>query len=285
MDLVVRAPRLPSPGDTVLGADLVRVPGGKGANQAVAAARLGAPTVFIGCVGDDAFGDELRAALVADGIDVQHLHRAADRPSGVALIVVDDRGENLIAVSPGANHALTVADAESALRDLRADDVVLAQLEVPLETVAVACRAAKTVGAQVVLNAAPAHGGAVDLLRLVSTLIVNRGEAEALGGPAEVLRRHGPDAVVVTLGADGLELSAGHREWRMAAHQVEVVDTTGAGDAFCGAFATALLEGNSSDAAARFANAAAALATTRLGAQSSLPRRAEVDSVLGQGGT
>jgi ribokinase len=291
MDLVVRAPRLPSPGDTVVGDDLVRVPGGKGANQAVAAARLGARCVFVGCVGGDAFGEELRSAIAADGVDMNHLRTVGDRPSGVALIVVDEHGENLIAVSPGANAALSVADVDAALANLSRDDVVLTQLEVPFETVAEACRRGRDAAAHVVLNAAPAQPAIREHLGLPTTLIVNRGEAHALtgvkdhGGAAQALLRLGPRVVVVTLGGDGVFAATRDEAVLIPALTLDVVDTTAAGDAFAGAYAVALLEGSGAEQAARFANVAAALATTKLGAQSSLPRRAEVDSVrMQQGG-
>lgn len=285
LDLVVRAQRLPSPGDTVLGADLVRVPGGKGANQAVAAARLGAEVHFVGRVGSDAFGEDLRLALVSGGVHVEHLRAVAERPTGVALIVVDERGENLIAVSPGANAALAPADVEAALSSIGAGDAVLLQLEVALETVRTACRVAACAGAHVLLNAAPSDHRVLPFLDLVATLIVNRGEAALLAGESDpqraalALRDLGARRVLVTLGADGLVLADGRGVQRVAAHRVEVVDTTAAGDAFAGAFATAWLEGRSSEEAAAFATIAAGLATTRLGAQTALPSRAEVDSV------
>jgi ribokinase len=291
MDLVVRAAVLPAPGQTVIGEDLVRVPGGKGANQAVAAARLGAPTNFVGCVGVDAFGDELRHALAASSVDVRYLRRVDDRPSGVALIVVDARGENLIAVSSGANAALSVAHVSEALRDLAPTGVLLTQLESPLETVAAACQIARRVGAHVVLNAAPADSSARALLSQVDTLIVNAGEATRLSNrpdpnaAAADLRAAGPAVVVVTLGADGLIAAVGQDLLRVPARAVSVVDTTAAGDAFAGAYAVALLERRDAAAALAFATVAAGLATTRPGAQSSLPSRAEVDSVLRQGGS
>jgi ribokinase len=283
MDLVVRAPFLPAPGQTVLGSDLMRAPGGKGANQAVAAARLGASVVFVGNVGADANGDDLRAALAGDGVDAENLFCSADRPSGVALIVVDERGENLIAVSPGANTALRADQVDAALASARGGDVLLVQLEVPLETTWHACSVARQQGARVILNAAPANPLVVDRLDLVSVLIVNAGEAAALSGSthaetaAVALLQRGPEVVVVTRGADGLVLAHQPGVLAIGAQPVEVVDATAAGDAFCGAFATALLEGRDWEWAARFATVAAGLATTRPGAQPSLPRRAALD--------
>jgi ribokinase len=283
MDLIVRARRLPAAGETVLGEDLRRVAGGKGANQAVAAARLGATVSFVGNVGNDSFGVELRAGLHAEGIDTSHL-ATIERASGVALIVVDSHGENLIAVGSGANAAVSPAQVERALSALAADDVVLLQLEIPLDAIAAAGQSARRAGARVVLNAAPTTDDPrlTDLLRLTSILIVNQGEAQALSladepaNAASSLRQRGPETVIVTLGGDGLVLASRTGITRLPARRVEVVDTTAAGDAFCGAFAAALLDGRSPEQGAATANLAAALATTRLGAQPSLPTLAEV---------
>jgi ribokinase len=283
MDLVVRTSHLPRAGETVIGSDLVRVPGGKGANQAVAAARLGAEVVFVGKVGADPFGPELGRALAADRVDVSHLRVSEERPTGVALILVDHAGENLIAVSSGANAALAANEVAQALRGMRAHDLLLLQLEVPLAAVERACRAARQAGARVMLNAAPATEGVQHLVELASILVANAGEAAALSGCADAreaavqLLGGGPELVVVTLGGEGLLLASSRDVVRVPAHAVQPVDTTAAGDAFCGAFATSLLEGRPPEEAARFAAVAAALATTRMGAQSSLPSRADVE--------
>jgi ribokinase len=291
MDLVVRAPSLPGAGETVIGSDLAQIPGGKGANQAVAAARLGAAVSFVGAVGDDAFGATLRQALAADGVDVANLTSLPGRPSGVALIVVDDTGENAIAVGTGANAAVTPQHVDVAMTSIGPDDVLLVQLEIPLDTVAHACRVAGARGARAIVNAAPAHPRTGDLLAAVSALIVNELEAAALVGadnpdPASVARalgELGPEIAIVTLGGEGLVISEhGTPPLHLPAQQVEVVDTTAAGDAFCGAFAAALLTRQPAPEAARFASVAAALATTRLGAQSSLPTRADIDAFLRQ---
>lgn len=286
MDLVVRAPRLPAAGETVLGGDLLRVPGGKGANQAVAAARAGAAVRIVAAVGADSFGRELLAALRADGVDVSAVTTLADRPSGAALIVVDATGQNQIAVAPGANAALVAACVEPALADLRPNDVVALQLEVPPETVRHACLLARRAGARTLLNAAPAIPLPADLLALVDLLVVNEGEAALLAGcpgpeqAAARLRQLGPGCVVVTLGQQGVLLADERGKTRVAAHRVRVVDTTAAGDAFCGALAAALAAGADLREAAEFANAAGALAATRPGAQSSLPRRRDIEALL-----
>ena len=282
MDLVVRAAHLPAPGETVLGGDLLRVPGGKGANQAVAAARLGARVRFVGALGRDGFGEDLLAGLRDEEIDLGYVVRS-DRPSGAALIVVDDAGENLIAVAPGANFGLPVTAVEAGVADLAPTDVVLVQLEVPPECVAAALGAR----ARTILNAAPAGPVAPEVMRGVEVLVVNATEAASLSGhvqpedAAHALRMLGPETVIVTLGADGLlALVADGQLWRVPAHRVPVVDTTAAGDAFCGALAAALARGAGMRDAVAFANAAGALATTRAGAQPSLPRLADVTTLL-----
>jgi ribokinase len=286
IDLVVRAPHLPRPGQTVLGSDLLRTPGGKGANQAVAAARLGAAVRFVGAVGADPFGTELADGLRAAGVDVSHLVTLPERASGTALIVVDDAGENQITVAPGANAALTTSHVAVGLAMLESSDVVLLQLEIPLECVRHAAQLAHDRGARVCLNAAPAAPLSDDVLGLVDVLIVNTTEAATLSGltdpaaAASALLRHGPRTVIVTLGADGVLVCDADSAGQIAAQRVDVVDTTAAGDAFCGALAAALTEGKSSLEAARFANVAAALATARIGAQASLPTRAEVEAFI-----
>jgi ribokinase len=285
MDLVVRSARLPGPGETVLGGDLLRVPGGKGANQAVAAARLGAAVRFVGALGTDPFGDELLAALQADHVDVSAVMRS-ERPSGAALIVVDDDGENLIAVAPGANAALEPDTVRSALADLAVGDVVQLQLEIPPATVRAACESARQHGARTVLNAAPAGGFDLTVLALVDVLVVNGTEATLLSqqqDPAQAahaLRGYGPGAVIVTLGANGLLLEDERGTLRVAAHHVDVVDATAAGDAFCGGVGAALARGMDLHRAVTLATAAAALSTTRAGAQPSLPYLAEVEARL-----
>ena len=278
MDLVVRVPKLPRPGDTVLGDRLLTVPGGKGANQAVAAARLGAEVRMIARVGRDAFGTELVAGLQADGVDTSAIAVDAVEPSGVALIVVDGVGENQITVAPGANGA--VGDAEIArLRDgLTREDVLVMQLEIPVPAVEGAIAVAREAGARVILNAAPS-GALVQLpMPKVDVLIVNEGEAEELGG---VALAESVAALVVTLGAAGSALHEKDQVTRVEPHRVDAVDATAAGDAFVGAVAFALARGSSLVEAVRLGGAAGAAAATKVGARPSLPTAADLHRLFG----
>jgi ribokinase len=312
VDLVVVAPRLPGPGETVTGGDVARHHGGKGGNQAVAAARLGAPVAFVGAVGEDDFGAAARAALAAEGIDVTHLAAAA-RPTGVALIVVDARAENLIAVAPGANASPTAASVTAALEALAVDpgDVVLACREIPPDAVRAALAAARAAGAAAILNPAPADGLDAATIALADVLTPNEAELALLAaavdadaaaaaravaptGPGaatdvEAIARRllagdpGGRAVVVTLGAAGaLVVPADGPAARIPAMRVAPVDTTGAGDAFNGALAVGLAAGLPLAEAARRAVAAAGLSTTRSGARGGMPTAAELAAFLGE---
>jgi ribokinase len=289
IDFTVAAPRLPGVGETVTGGTLLVNHGGKGANQAVAARRLGAEVRFIGCVGDDASGRDVRASLEAEGIGVAGLAVTREAATGTALIVVDGQGRNQIAVAPGANWRLALEHARSRRDDFAWAQIVVCQLETPLETLAFSLEEARHRGAATLLNPAPVREGLPDIWPLVDYLTPNEGEAARLTGmavgdrrsaaeAARALRARGVGTVVVTLGADGALACGGDAEIPVPAHAVAVVDTTAAGDAFNGALAVAL--GGPLDAALRFASAAAALACTRRGAQPSLPTRAEVDRLL-----
>ncbi|GLZ80206.1 ribokinase [Actinorhabdospora filicis] len=280
MDLVATAPTLPKPGETVLGHGFATVPGGKGLNQAVAAARAGARTAFIGAVGDDAFGAQLREALTADGVDVSGL-REAPGASGVALIAVDDAGENSIVVAPGANatvDALTAAD----LGGLSGARVLLCQLEVP-EPAIVAAGKATGDTTLMILNAAPARPLSAELLATVGLLVVNEVEAAMLSGwdadPLTALLRVVPRVVVTLGGAGSRYADAEGARLDVPAPKVPVVDTTGAGDCFTGALATAIAEGRPMEEALRWATAAGALAVQKTGATTSLPHRADIDQL------
>ncbi len=291
VDLVVIAPRLPGPGETVTGGDVARHQGGKGANQAVAAARLGAEVAFVGAIGADDFGAAARAALEAEGIATAHL-ASVDRPTGVALIVVDEHAENLIAVAPGANAALTAPAVDDALAALAIGrgDVVLACREIPPAAVRAALGAARRAGAIAILNPAPADGLDAATLALADVLTPNAAELAVLAGsgpPAEAARsllRGGPAgrAAVVTLGAAGaLVVRDAGPELALPALPVTPVDTTGAGDAFNGALAASLAAGHALADAARRAIVAGGLATTRQGARGGMPTAAELAAALG----
>jgi ribokinase len=281
LDLVVTTPRLPSPGETVLGGDFRTVPGGKGANQAVAAARAGAAAAFVGAVGSDDFGRLLRDNLVAAGVDVRGLRGAAG-PSGVALIAVDAAAENFIVVAPGANATLTGLEAADRAA-IAAADVLLLQLEVPLAAVTEAATCARAGGTTVVLNAAPAAPLPGPVLDLVDVLVVNEHEAAVVAGrPAglvDALLALVP-AVVLTLGARGAVYADRHgRRLEVPAPVIDAVDTTAAGDAFIGALAVAWTERSAEDAL-RWACAAGAACAQRPGASVALPERARIDALF-----
>jgi ribokinase len=291
-DMIVRLGRLPGPGETVIGGKFSTAPGGKGANQAVAAARAGGSVAFVGKMGSDAFGASALDNLARDGIDVSRVVRDPGAPSGVAFIFVSASGENSIAVASGANDRLSPADVRRAGGLLRKADILLVQLETPLPTVAEAVGIASRAGVRVILNPAPARALPASLLRKVSILTPNEHEAELLTGIAVVdqpsaaraaakLLRLGVGTVIITMGKRGVFIADGAPgEW-MSGFKVRAVDTTAAGDVFNGALAVSLGEGASLSDAVRFAQAAAAISVTRLGAQPSAPARAEIERMLG----
>ena len=291
MDLRIRTPRLPAPGETLTGSGFDTDGGGKGANQAVVAARQGARVAMLGAVGQDAHGAALLAALQADGIDTHAVERIAGTPSGTAAILLMPDGENSIVVIPGANHALTPERVRAQAARLRQARVVVAQLECPLDAVTEALAIAREAGAVTVLNAAPVQPLGDALLGQLDWLVVNEIEAAALAGmpvpgPAEAravaeqLRRRGPRQVLVTLGAEGLVLAGPEGTLALPAPRVQAIDTTGAGDTVVGALAAALAAGRPLREALTRAQAAAALAVTRLGTQSAMPTAAEVDRLV-----
>jgi ribokinase len=292
MDLVVPLSRLPRSGETVIGDRLQRFPGGKGANQAVAAARLGAEVAMVGRVGNDSFGDELLTNLKKDGVSIEGVEHDPNEPTGAALILVEEGGENMIAVARGAGRMVGEADVSRATKGLRERDVLLLQLEIPMAAVAAAARAGNAAGARVILNAAPAAPLEAGLVSQLEVLVINELEAEAfLGRPAanpaqaeEAARAAvamGAQSAVVTLGAAGAVLAQGNSIHRMKAQRVEAVDTTGAGDAFVGALAAALAAGAALVEAAELAGAAGAAAVTKPGAQASLPRPEDLRRLFG----
>ncbi len=291
IDLIARVPRLPRLGETLVGRSFHLGYGGKGANQAVMAARLGARVTLVAKVGRDVFGEGAARNLQAEGIETTHVLVAAERVSGVAQILVDDSAQNVIVVVPGANQDLRPAEVQRASTAILGADAVVCQLEVPVETTLEAFRIARTGGVCTILNPAPAGPLPDELLDLVDICLPNEPEAEQLTGQsvatragveaaARALLRRGPRAVVVTLGAAGaLVVDQGGAE-PIPAVAVDAVDPTGAGDAFIGSLAVFLAEGVALREAAHRANAAAALSVTRIGAQESFPTGDEVRAFL-----
>lgn len=290
-DMIIKVKRIPKPGETILGGEFAMAAGGKGANQAVGAARAGGAVTFIARLGKDMFGDKALAGFIADGINVDHVVRDRSAPSGVALIFVARNGENSIAVASGANSRLLPADLTNARRAFQRSGVVVLQLETPLKTVAAAVKLAANAGARVILNPAPAQPLPNDLLRRVFLLTPNESEAQLLTGmpvnnekaaakAADALLARGVQNVIITLGARGAFVAGKQARGLVPGFKVKPVDTTGAGDMFNGTLAVALSEGKSLLDAARFASAAAAISVTRLGAQTSAPTRKEIDRLL-----
>jgi len=292
MDLLVDAPHLPQPGETVHGRNFRRSPGGKGANQACAVARMDMPCAMLGAVGDDAFGEALLSGLREDGVDVTAVRRTSETSTGVAMITVDAFGQNHIVVAAGANALVSPQDIERHASLLRASKAVIVQLEIPLAAVEAALRQAKQGRALTVLNPAPCAELNDELLRLCDWIIPNEIEAGQLAGvtvrsvddaalAARRLRESSGGArLAVTLGAAGVWIEAAEFFGHVPGFAVRAVDTVAAGDTFIGAFVTRLVEGADPRDAARFACAAAAISVTRPGAQASVPRRSEVDAWL-----
>ncbi len=292
-DMVVKAERIPAPGETVLGGAFVMTPGGKGANQAVAAARLGGMVSLVARVGADVFGDEAVRNIAAAGVDTRFISRDPDAPSGVALIAVDAQGQNSIAVAPGANARLSPEDVERARPAFAGADVVTLQFEVPIETVAAAIALARELDVMVILNPAPVLALPSGYLDGVDILIPNETEAAMLLGDdpdvafdgvqaGQRLLALGVGTAVVTLGAAGAVAVSTSGVHLAAGRAIDAVDTTAAGDCFTGALAVALGEGRELRSALQFANAAAALSVTRLGAQASMPTRQQVEAILAE---
>ena len=291
MDLVVRAPRLPRPGETLSGSDFRTVPGGKGANQAVAAARLGAQVAMVGRVGEDVFGPRLLAGLAEHGVDSRHVRCDGEAPTGTATIIVDEHGENAIVVVPGANGRVAPADVDAAQSLLVAARTLILQFEIPLPTVEYAMEVAARHGLTIIVNPAPAQRVPVTFLRRAGIVVLNETEAEAMTGVGvtgtasvaavrRALQQSGEQATVVTVGERGAFLATVEETLHIPAPHVEVVDTTAAGDAFVGGLAVSLLRGDSLPAAVRYAVCTGALAVTKFGAQTSLPSAGEVQAFM-----
>lgn len=291
IDMTIKAARIPQPGETIIGGSFSMGTGGKGANQAVAAARAGAEVWFIARVGNDTFGDEALQHLHRDGINTDFMIRDKTAPTGVASIVVDEAGENSIVVASGANSRLQPCDVEAAKDVIAAADTVLLQLESPLETVAATAEMAAACGVGVVLNPAPAQTLAPALLKFFSIITPNEVEAEMLTGikianekswaaAAQALRTRGVATAMITLGSQGVFVATAHQRFLVPAFKVEAVDTTAAGDVFNGALAAFLSRDRTIGEAVRLACAAAALSVTKLGAQASAPFLHEIQNFL-----
>ena len=285
--MVIKAERLPIPGETILGGIFLMNPGGKGANQAVAAARLGGDVTLISKTGNDVFGKQSVVLYNSENVNTDFISSDSKLPSGVALITVDSMGENCIVVASGANANLKPADIDKAIKAIESCNIVLMQLEIPLETVEYVAELASAKGKIVILNPAPARALSNALLKHLDLIIPNKSEAEILSGikvtdietakqAADIIAKKGVDNVVITLGSQGALIREKDTFQFVAAHKVEAIDTTAAGDTFCGALCVGLSEGKSILEAVKLAVKASAITVTRMGAQSSLPYRSEL---------
>jgi ribokinase len=286
-DMVIKTSKLPVPGETILGGEFLMNAGGKGANQAVAAARLGGKVSFIARTGNDLFGNEAKKLFEAENIDTSYLVTDADHPSGVALITVDEKGENCIVVAPGANNYLLESDIDLAREEILRSEIVLMQLEIPLKTVEYATDIAFSAGKKVILNPAPAVRVTDSLLSKLYMITPNETEAEMISGihvrdtesailAAKNIYNRGVQVVIITMGSKGALLFTGESAVVIPSVKVEAIDTTAAGDVFNGAIAVAIAEGLALEEAVGFACKAAAISVTRMGAQASAPYRQEV---------
>jgi len=292
MDLVVKSPRIPAVGETILGRDFIMTPGGKGANQAVAAAKLGAEVYFIAKLGDDIFAEQSLKNFKKEGVNTKYVIQTKEAPSGVALITVDDAGNNVIVVAPGANQMLSPEDVKKAELDIISSGALVAQLEIPLETVEFAAQLANDSGVPFILDPAPAQKLSPELLQMVDVLKPNETEAQILTDTevtsnrdsartaAKNLLEYGVKSVILTMGANGFLLANDNQMEFVPAVKVNAVDATAAGDAFTGSLAVGLAQGKTLADAALFAKYVAALSVTKMGAQSSMPAREEVESFV-----
>lgn len=291
-DMVIKSSRLPIPGETILGGTFLMNPGGKGANQAVAAARLGGNVTFVTKTGNDLFGRQSIELYNDENINTDYICSDPDLPSGVALITVDENGENCIVVASGANGTLCPADIKEAEKEITSASILLMQLEIPIETVIYAAKKAREHDVKVILNPAPAQSLSNELLQHIYMLIPNETEAEIISGikvtdldsakkAADIICSKGVDKVVITMGSMGALLKDGDQYHQISGRKVNAVDTTAAGDTFCGAISVALSEGKSLTDAIVFANQSAAITVTRMGAQASIPTRREVMAEVG----
>ncbi|MGE5614260.1 MAG: ribokinase [Bacillota bacterium] len=290
MDIAIHTPRLPAMGETIIGSGFMTIPGGKGANQAVAAARLGGDVTMVGHVGDDAFGNSLKQNLQANGVDVRHVKTMRNTPTGIAVIVIKD-GNNFIILDSGANFTIKAKDIMEVENVIKESDMLLLQMEIPQEAIEQAVDIANKYGVKVLLNPAPARNMSDDFLAKVDIITPNESECEYIAGMAlesikdaeeavKYLRGKGIGQVVVTLGGRGVVYNSGDRVLYKPVPEVRVVDTTAAGDSFTGALAVALTNGKSIDEAVDFANIVGTLTVMKKGAQTSLPYIQEVEEFL-----
>jgi ribokinase len=290
-DMIIKVPRIPKPGETILGGKFSKAAGGKGANQAVAAARSGGDVTFVARVGQDMFGDNAIQGFEENNIVTGHVFRDPEAPSGVAEIFVSEDGENSIAVAPGANSNLSPEDIDNSEDAINSADILLMQLEIPLETVQAAADLAHEKNATIILNPAPATDLPDELLEKITILTPNESEAELLTGvkvvdkesadkAAKKLQNMGVQKVIITMGKSGAYVLSDSFSGIVSGYQVDAVDTTAAGDVFNGALSVAIAENKSLKEAVKFANAAAALSVQKLGAQPSAPGRAEIDKFI-----
>ncbi|MCP3943973.1 MAG: ribokinase [Desulfobacteraceae bacterium] len=290
-DMIIKVPHLPKPGETILGSEFIKAAGGKGANQAVAAARAGGKVTFIAKVGDDIFGESAVNGFVENKINIDHVTKDAKAPSGVAQIFVADDGENCIAVASGANAKLSVDDITRATDKIESADILLTQLETPIETISKAVEIAANNNKIVILNPAPAQPLPDELLANLTLITPNETEARMLTGikvidensaakACEILRKKGVNSVIITMGSKGAFVDHLDQQMMVPSFKVDTVDTTAAGDVFNGALAVAMAKGKPIYDAVKFANGAAALSVTKLGAQPSVPSLKEIINFL-----
>ena len=291
MDLVVKSPRIPAVGETILGEDFIMTPGGKGANQAVAAAKLGAEVYFIAKLGEDVFAEQSLNNFKKEGVNTKYVIQTEEAPSGVALITVDDAGNNVIVVAPGANQMLSPEDVKKAKSSIVSSGALVTQLEIPLETVEFAAQSANDSAVPFILDPAPAQKLSPELLKIVDVLTPNETEAQILTDievkdedsactAVKKLLEYGVKSVILTMGAKGFLLADNNGMEFVPAIKVNAIDATAAGDAFTGSLAVGLAQGKTLADAALFANYVAALSVTKMGAQSSMPAREEVESFV-----
>lgn len=291
VDMIMKISRLPKLGETITDGEFVQVFGGKGANQAVAAARAGGNVTFVNCVGEDAYADVMIANFAKDGINTEFIFKEKEVPSGTALVMIGDAGKNYLAVAPGANYKLTPAHVDKSIKAIEAAEMVIIQLEIPINTTKYILDLCQKLNKKVIYNLAPVQAFDLSYLSKVHLFVVNETEAEELTKlnvksneeveiAAEKLLSYGAENVIITLGSEGCYFTNHKEKYFLPSFKVQAVDTTAAGDTYCGSLAVALTEGKSWKDAIRFASAASAISVTKLGAQPSVPFRKEIDTFL-----